>query len=79
MHVFGEAIHYGENHQFPADLGESYNEIQGDVLPDRRGHRQRLEQPRRVQMLCFVALADGATLDMIPDQAVGIGIVERRS
>ena len=31
-----------------------------------------------MEVLSFVSLANGAALDMIPDQAVGMGVVEGR-
>jgi hypothetical protein len=56
--ILGEAIDDRQHYRLTADLGEALNEIHRDVCPHRVRHDERLEEARRMQMLCFVALTE---------------------
>jgi hypothetical protein len=40
VHNLGESIHDGENNQLPLDLGQSLDEVDGDVCPHHGGNIQ---------------------------------------
>ena len=77
MRIFGEAVDDGEDDRLAADVREAFHEVEGNVLPHRRGHGQWLKQAGGMQMLGLVALAGGAAVDELAHQAIGSGVVER--
>ena len=64
--VLGEAIDDGKDNRLAADPRKALDEIHSDVGPHRVWNVERLEEPRRVQVLCLVALANSAALDELP-------------
>ena len=58
--VLGEAIDDGEDDRLTADPRKALDEIHSDVGPHRVRNVERLEEPRRVQVLCLIALANSA-------------------
>jgi hypothetical protein len=65
----GEAVDDREHNRLAADLGKSFNEIHGNVAPDRLRHIKGLEQTGGVQMISFIALAHRAAPDVLAHHA----------
>ena len=76
--VLGEAIDDGEDDGLAADPRKALDEIHSDVSPHRVRNVERLEEPRRVQVLRLVVLTSSAALDELPYLARRVWVVERR-
>jgi hypothetical protein len=74
--ILGEEVHHREDHRLAADLGEPFNEIQGNVSLDGVWNVQRLQQASRMVVLCLVPLAHKAALHEVADKPAGVGAVE---
>jgi hypothetical protein len=58
------------------NLGQSFDEVHGDVLPNGRGHAERLQQVPGLEMFALVALAHFTRTDKILDHHPIIGEVK---
>ena len=74
MRVLGEAIHHGEHQRFATGTRKPLHKIHRDVRPDRAWHFQWLQQPGRMKVLSFVALADRTALDVVTHQPRSVGL-----
>lgn len=65
MGILRESVDHREQNALAMDLRKRLDEVEGNVNPDARRDRQRLQQAGRVQCFCFVPLARGAGADEI--------------
>ena len=73
--ILRESVHHREQHTFAMHLGQSFDEVDGDVSRNTGGDRQRLEKTCRVQRLHFIPLARrGRTDEVANDAAVMLDV-----
>jgi hypothetical protein len=61
------------------NLGQRFDEVHGDVLPNGRGHAEQLQQAPRLEMFALVVLAHFTRADKVLDHHPIIGKVEIRA
>jgi hypothetical protein len=79
MRVLGQPIDDRHDDGLATDLGESFDEVHGDVHPHRIRNRQWMKQTSRVEVLCFIVLTNRAAPDEFPHQLGVVWCVERRA
>jgi hypothetical protein len=76
MAILAEAIHHRQDHRLPSHTGQGFHEVQAEVAPDCRGHRQWQEEACRVEVLGLVPLARVTGTDEVLYQATHVGKVK---
>jgi len=74
--ILREAVHHGEDDGLATNLGQRLDEVHADILPDRRWHRQRLQEASRVEVFDLVSLADDAGTNEVLDGSMRVRHVE---
>jgi hypothetical protein len=58
--IFGKPVDNDEDDRFSMNLGQPFNEVDGDISPDDHRYVQWLQVARRMKLLCLIALANEA-------------------
>jgi hypothetical protein len=70
MCILGQSVHNRQHHGLAIDPWKVFNEVHRDVHPNRHRDRKRLQQPRRMKVLCLVALANITASYVFPHKLV---------
>jgi hypothetical protein len=67
MSVHGKPIKHRQNDLLAIDTGKYFDEVHGHICPPGGGHIEGLKEASRMQMVCLVLLAHGASANKILD------------